>query len=129
MATAGLSAPQIALPIRHILRKQRSVRVLLGEAIGFDLPGRRVQLADGAYMSAWLFVDVFFLIGFRNRAATLAGWAWSYMTNQRRAALILMNGSRSECASSSSEFTCSPVAISFFSLANSHSRIACKKRG
>jgi len=47
VATAGLSAPQIASPIRHILRKQRNVRVLLGEAVGFDLPGRRVQLADG----------------------------------------------------------------------------------
>jgi NADH dehydrogenase len=47
VATAGLSAPQIASPIRHILRKQRNVRVLLGEAVDIDLPGRRVLLADG----------------------------------------------------------------------------------
>jgi len=31
VATAGLSAPQIASPIRHILRSQRNARVLLGE--------------------------------------------------------------------------------------------------
>jgi NADH dehydrogenase len=43
---------------------------------------------------AWLFIHIFFLIGFRNRIATLVDWAWSYMTYQRHARLILMNGSR-----------------------------------
>ena len=31
VATAGLSAPSIAAPIRHILEKQRNATVLLGE--------------------------------------------------------------------------------------------------
>ncbi len=47
VATAGLSAPQIASPVRHILRSQRNVRVLLGDAISIDARGKRVLLADG----------------------------------------------------------------------------------
>ena len=34
VATAGLSAPDIAAPLRHILRRQRNVTVLLGEVTG-----------------------------------------------------------------------------------------------
>ena len=47
VATAGLSAPQIASPIRHILRSQKNARVLLGEAIAIDAAAKRVVLADG----------------------------------------------------------------------------------
>jgi NADH dehydrogenase len=36
----------------------------------------------------WLFIHIFWLIGFRNRAAVLAEWAWSYVTFQRRVRLI-----------------------------------------
>jgi NADH dehydrogenase len=38
---------------------------------------------------AWVFVHIFFLIGFRNRIATMIDWAWSYFTYQRHARLIL----------------------------------------
>ena len=37
---------------------------------------------------AWLFVHVFFLIGFRNRLLVLIQWAWSYITYERGARLI-----------------------------------------
>ena len=37
---------------------------------------------------AWLFVHVFFLIGFRNRLIVLIQWAWSYLTYERGARLI-----------------------------------------
>jgi NADH dehydrogenase len=37
---------------------------------------------------AWIFVHLFFLIGFRNRVAVLMEWAWAYMTWQRGARLI-----------------------------------------
>jgi NADH dehydrogenase len=47
VATAGLSAPQIASPIRHILRGQRNLRVVLGEVVRVDAAGRRVILRDG----------------------------------------------------------------------------------
>ena len=47
VATAGLSAPDIAAPLRHILREQRNVEVRLGDVIGIDAPAREVTLADG----------------------------------------------------------------------------------
>ncbi len=47
VATAGLSAPSIAAPIRHIFRKQRNVTVLMGEVTGIDT-ARRIVQADGA---------------------------------------------------------------------------------
>jgi NADH dehydrogenase len=37
----------------------------------------------------WLFMHVFFLIGFRNRIAVLLDWSWAYWTYQRAARIIL----------------------------------------
>jgi NADH dehydrogenase len=37
---------------------------------------------------AWLFVHIFFLIGFRNRLIVMFQWAWSYLTYERGARLI-----------------------------------------
>jgi len=36
----------------------------------------------------WLFLHIFWLIGFRNRIVVLGEWAWSYFTLQRRVRLI-----------------------------------------
>lgn len=47
VATAGLSAPAIAAPIRHLFRKQRNVTTLLGEVERIDVPARTVHLKDG----------------------------------------------------------------------------------
>ena len=47
VATAGLSAPDIAAPLRHILRRQRNVTVLMGEVVSVDKAGKQVQLASG----------------------------------------------------------------------------------
>ena len=47
VAMAGLSAGDIAYPIRSILRRQRNARVLLAEATGVDLGAREVALRDG----------------------------------------------------------------------------------
>ncbi len=47
VATAGLSAPNIAAPLRQILRRQKNVTVLLGEVAGIDPGDQRVRLADG----------------------------------------------------------------------------------
>lgn len=46
VATAGLSAAEIAMPIRKILRDQENVTVLLGEALRVDAERKRVVLAD-----------------------------------------------------------------------------------
>jgi NADH dehydrogenase len=36
----------------------------------------------------WLFVHIFYLIGFRNRFIVIAEWAWTYLRNERGARLI-----------------------------------------
>jgi NADH dehydrogenase len=48
VATATLSAGDIASPIRWILRGASNVRVLLGEAARIDVANHRVELTDGA---------------------------------------------------------------------------------
>jgi len=37
---------------------------------------------------AWLFIHIFFLIGFRNRLIVMINWFWAYLTYQRGARLI-----------------------------------------
>ncbi len=48
VATGGLSPANIAAPLRALLRRQKNTRVLLGEAVDVDVPGRRLILSDGA---------------------------------------------------------------------------------
>ena len=48
VATAGLSSPDIAAPLRHILRKQRNVEVRLAEVRSIDPTGKQVTLDDGS---------------------------------------------------------------------------------
>jgi NADH dehydrogenase len=36
----------------------------------------------------WVFLHIFWLIGFRNRFAVMSEWAWAYLTLQRRVRLI-----------------------------------------
>jgi len=47
VATAGLSATDIAAPLRHILRRHANVTVLLGDVRRVDAGARKVVLADG----------------------------------------------------------------------------------
>lgn len=47
VATAGLSAPDIAAPLRHILRKQKNVEVRMATVIGIDAGAKRIALGDG----------------------------------------------------------------------------------
>jgi NADH dehydrogenase len=47
VATAGLSAPSVAGPIRHILADQQNTTVLFGEVRGLDLAKRGVRLENG----------------------------------------------------------------------------------
>ena len=46
VATAGLAAPSIAAPLRHILRSQRNVSVLMGEVLHIDTQARRVSFGE-----------------------------------------------------------------------------------
>jgi len=61
--------------------------------------GRNKAVADLKFMHlsglpawlAWLFVHIFFLIGFRNRLLVLFQWAWAYFTFDKGARLITRN--------------------------------------
>ncbi len=56
VAMAGLSSPDIAAPLRHILRKQRNVTVLMDEAHAIDVQTRRVTLSHGSLDYDYLIV-------------------------------------------------------------------------
>src|SRR5271169_1218489 len=43
VATGMLSQGQIAPPLRHVLRKQKNVRIELAEVVGFDLEAKMVH--------------------------------------------------------------------------------------
>ena len=47
VATAGLSAPAIAAPVRHLFREQANVTTLLGDVVAIEPAARKVRLADG----------------------------------------------------------------------------------
>jgi NADH dehydrogenase len=55
---------------------------------------RAVMQAGGLKMGgfvawlAWLFVHIFYLIGFRNRISVMTQWAWNYLFSKRGARLI-----------------------------------------
>jgi NADH dehydrogenase len=51
VATAGLSAPDIAAPLRHILRGQANVTVRLADVTTIDVAGRSLLLADGGRLA------------------------------------------------------------------------------
>ena len=48
VATGALSPGEVAYPLRAVFRRRRNVRVVMAEVTGFDLEGRRVQLAEGS---------------------------------------------------------------------------------
>src|SRR5437660_778032 len=51
VATAALNPSDIATPIRHVLRKQKNVEVILATAQSVDVAGRRVALLEGGEVS------------------------------------------------------------------------------
>jgi NADH:ubiquinone reductase (H+-translocating) len=59
---------------------------------------RAIAWARGIKMSgfiawlAWLFIHIWYLIGFRNRIVTLFNWFWSYVSYKRGARLITSTG-------------------------------------
>lgn len=48
----------------------------------------RIKLSGLVAWLAWIFIHVYFLIGFRNRFLVMFGWAWAYLTYQRGVRLV-----------------------------------------
>ncbi len=58
VATAGLSPADIAVPIRSVLSKQKNTRVLLADAQGVDLKGKKLLLDKGEVSYDYLILAV-----------------------------------------------------------------------
>jgi NADH:ubiquinone reductase (H+-translocating) len=56
VATAGLAAPSIAAPLRHILRDQRNVTVLLGEVRSIDVRAKCAMIDETQYAYDYLII-------------------------------------------------------------------------
>jgi NADH dehydrogenase len=59
----------------------------IGRGAGIAKIGR-LQASGVIAWLLWLFIHIFFLIGFRNRIIVMIEWAWSYFTFDRGARLI-----------------------------------------
>jgi len=74
-------------PFRYV---DKGSLATIGRSAGVAVLGRW-RLSGLIAWLAWLFVHVFFLIGFRNRLVVMLQWAWSYFTFERSARLITGN--------------------------------------
>jgi NADH dehydrogenase len=72
------------LPFRY---RDRGLLATVGRAAAVARVGR-LRLAGLPAWLLWLFVHIWFLIGFRNRVAVMLQWVWSYLTFKRGARLI-----------------------------------------
>jgi NADH dehydrogenase len=81
-----------AEPFRY---RDRGSMATLGRKAAVAVIGR-LRLSGLAAWLSWLFVHIFFLIGFRNRFVVMFEWAWSYFTYQRSARLILHEAATEE---------------------------------
>ena len=71
-------------PFRY---RDRGSLATIGRAHAVGVVGR-ARLSGVVAWLAWLFVHIFFLIGFRNRVFVILQWAWHYVTFDRGARLI-----------------------------------------
>ena len=74
-------------PRRNFHYFDKGILATIGRAAGVGQI-RKLHISGYPAWLAWLFVHIFFLIGFRNRILVLVQWAWSYITFERGARLI-----------------------------------------
>jgi NADH dehydrogenase len=75
-------------PRSHFRYRDKGTMATIGRSRAVAQAGR-VKLSGFIAWLAWLFVHVFYLIGFRNRIVVMFNWAWSYITFNRGARIIL----------------------------------------
>lgn len=104
VAPAAIQMGQYAArSIRARLRGESVTRFAYRDKGSLATIGRRAAVADlGRFRFSgvvawllWLFIHIFFLIGFRNRLAVMFEWAIAYCTYQRSARVILTEPVRS----------------------------------
>ena len=69
-----------------------------GAAVG-DIFG--LKISGFVAWVVWIFLHIYWLIGFRNRFVVMTEWAWAYVTHQRRIRLI--TGDKSEVSTLKSQ--------------------------
>ncbi len=74
-------------PRRNFHYHDKGSLATIGRAAAVAQIGR-FELSGYFAWLAWLFIHIFFLIGFRNRLMVMIQWAWSYFTYERGARLI-----------------------------------------
>jgi NADH dehydrogenase len=74
-------------PRRNFVYHDKGSLATIGRAAAVAQFGK-LELSGYFAWLAWLFVHIFFLIGFRNRLLVMIQWAWSYLTYERGARLI-----------------------------------------
>ena len=74
-------------PLEHFRYRDYGVMATIGRgsAVG-DIFG--LKISGFVAWVFWIFLHIFWLIGFRNRLAVMSEWAWAYLTFQRRVRLI-----------------------------------------
>jgi NADH dehydrogenase len=96
-------------PRRRFRYHDRGTMATIGRAAGVA-QFRAIHLSGHLAWLAWLFVHIFFLIGFENRVLVLAQWMWSYFTYQRSARLITQTALSTRWAEQLRELTARPGA-------------------
>ena len=92
MQEGRAAADNIKRDLRHQPRRDfhyfdKGSLATIGRAAAVAQRGK-IHISGYFAWVAWLFIHVFFLIGFRNRILVLIQWAWSYVTYERGARLI-----------------------------------------
>jgi NADH dehydrogenase len=73
--------------IQSFIYKDKGSLATIGRAAAVGYFGNRYVSGLVAWL-AWLFIHIYFLIGFRNRVFVLLSWAWTYLGFQSGARLI-----------------------------------------
>jgi NADH dehydrogenase len=92
MQQGATTARNIEADLHHESRKNfhyhdKGSLATIGRAAAVAQFGK-VHISGFIAWLSWLFIHVFFLIGFRNRIIVMIQWAWSYFTFERGARLI-----------------------------------------
>ena len=74
-------------PLETFRYRDYGTMAVIGRGSAIGVVGG-VQLAGLFGWLFWVFIHIFWLIGFRNRIAVFSEWAWAYFTLQRRVRLI-----------------------------------------
>ncbi len=96
MQMGELAAENVVRSLRGTPRKEFRYRdkgkpAIIGRAAGVAEFGR-LRLSGFIAWVAWLFIHIYFLIGFANKMLVMMQWAWAYWARGSRSARIITGG-------------------------------------